>query len=148
MLRGLRARPNEINTRSFRPIWKNCSLWLCNYYALLKCTETVLLIFPFIHNIPLPLMFLCFSSSVIFLLVDACVGLNWLLVSFLSHVNKNIIHSFIHSFFIQTNITVQMRPSGGWGGGCRNRILQIRLPSSPPSSSSHSFNKKLTKHSF
>ena len=36
---------------------------------------------------------LCFSSSVIFLLVDACVGLNWLLVSFLSHVNKNIIHS-------------------------------------------------------
>ena len=40
---------------------------------------------------------LCFSSSVIFLLVDACVGLNWLLVSFLSHVNKNIIHS-IHSF--------------------------------------------------
>ena len=25
-----------------------------------------------------------------------CVGLNWLLVSFLSHVNKNIIHSFIH----------------------------------------------------
>jgi len=26
------------------------------------------------------------------LLVDACVGLNWLLVSFLSHVNKNIIH--------------------------------------------------------
>ena len=37
---------------------------------------------------------LCFSSSVIFLLVDACVGLNWLLVSFLSHVNKNIIHSF------------------------------------------------------
>ena len=40
---------------------------------------------------------LCFSSSVIFLLVDACVGLNWLLVSFLSHVNKNIIHSFIHS---------------------------------------------------
>ena len=25
---------------------------------------------------------LCFSSSVIFLLVDACVGLNWLLVSF------------------------------------------------------------------
>ena len=45
---------------------------------------------------------LCFSSSVIFLLVDACVGLNWLLVSFLSHVNKNIIHSFInwcqHSF--------------------------------------------------
>jgi len=26
-----------------------------------------------------------------------CVGLNWLLVSFLSHVNKNIIHSFIHS---------------------------------------------------
>ena len=43
---------------------------------------------------------LCFSSSVIFLLVDACVGLNWLLVSFLSHVNKNIIHSFIHSFII------------------------------------------------
>ena len=42
---------------------------------------------------------LCFSSSVIFFLVDACVGLNWLLVSFfLSHVNKNIIHSFIHSF--------------------------------------------------
>ena len=41
---------------------------------------------------------LCFSSSVIFLLVDACVGLNWLLVSFLSHVNKNIIHSFIHLF--------------------------------------------------
>ena len=41
---------------------------------------------------------LCFSSSVIFHLVDACVGLNWLLVSFLSHVNKNIIHSFIHSF--------------------------------------------------
>ena len=40
---------------------------------------------------------LCLSSSVIFLLVDACVGLNWLLVSFLSHVNKNIIHSFIHS---------------------------------------------------
>ena len=39
----------------------------------------------------------CFSSSVIFLLVDACVGLNWLLVSFLSHVNKNIIHSFVHS---------------------------------------------------
>jgi len=39
---------------------------------------------------------LCFSSSVIFLLVDACVGLNWLLVSFfLSHVHKNIIHSFI-----------------------------------------------------
>jgi len=39
---------------------------------------------------------LCFSSSAIFLLVDACVGLNWLLVSFfLSHVNKNIIHSFI-----------------------------------------------------
>ena len=38
---------------------------------------------------------LCFSSSVIFLLVDACVGLNLLLVSFLSHVNKNIIHSFI-----------------------------------------------------
>ena len=37
---------------------------------------------------------LCFSSSVIFLLVDACVGLNWLLVSFfLSHVNKNVIHS-------------------------------------------------------
>ena len=31
--------------------------------------------------------------------VDACVGLNWLLVSFLSHVNKNIIHSFIHIFF-------------------------------------------------
>ena len=25
---------------------------------------------------------LCFSSSVIFLLVDACVGLNWLIVSF------------------------------------------------------------------
>ena len=41
---------------------------------------------------------LCFSSSVIFLLVDACVGLDWLLVSFLSHVNINIIHSFIHSF--------------------------------------------------
>ena len=40
---------------------------------------------------------LCFSSSVIFLLVDACLGLNWLLVSFLSHVNKNIIHSFIHA---------------------------------------------------
>ena len=40
---------------------------------------------------------LCFSLSVIFLLVDACVGLNWLLVSFLSHVNKNIIHSFIYS---------------------------------------------------
>jgi len=40
---------------------------------------------------------LCFSSSVIFLSVDACVGLNWLLVSFLSHVKKNIIHSFIHS---------------------------------------------------
>ena len=39
---------------------------------------------------------LCFSSSVIFLLVDACVGLNWLLVRFLSHVNKNIIHSFIY----------------------------------------------------
>ena len=38
---------------------------------------------------------LYFSSSVIFLLVDACVGLNWILVSFLSHVNKNIIHSFI-----------------------------------------------------
>ena len=38
---------------------------------------------------------LCFSSSVIFLLVDACVGLNWLLVSFLSHVNKKH-HSFIH----------------------------------------------------
>ena len=38
---------------------------------------------------------LIFSSSVIFLLVDACVGLNWLLVSFLSHVNKNIIHSFM-----------------------------------------------------
>ena len=37
---------------------------------------------------------LCFSSSVIFLLVDACVGLNWLLVSFLSHVNKKH-HSFI-----------------------------------------------------
>ena len=31
------------------------------------------------------------------LLVDACVGLNWLLVSFLSHVNKNTIHSFIQS---------------------------------------------------
>ena len=44
------------------------------------------------------------SSSVIFLLVDACVGLNWLLVSFLSHVNKNIIHSFIHSHGV--------RPSG------------------------------------
>jgi len=42
---------------------------------------------------------LCFSSPVIFRLVDACVyGINWLLVSFLSHVNKNIIHSFIHSF--------------------------------------------------
>ena len=27
--------------------------------------------------------------------VDACVGLNWLLVSFLSHINKNIIHSII-----------------------------------------------------
>ena len=38
---------------------------------------------------------LCFSSPVIFLLVDACVGLNWLLVSFLSHVNKNIIHSSV-----------------------------------------------------
>ena len=38
---------------------------------------------------------LCFSSSVIFLLVDACVGLNWILVSFLSHVNKKH-HSFIH----------------------------------------------------
>jgi len=41
---------------------------------------------------------LCFSSSVIFLSVDACVGLNWLLVSFLSHVNKNI-HSFIYAIF-------------------------------------------------
>jgi len=30
---------------------------------------------------------LCFSSSVIFLLVDSCVGLNWFLVSILSHVN-------------------------------------------------------------
>jgi len=29
--------------------------------------------------------------------VVACVGLNWLLVSFWSHVNKTIIHSFIHS---------------------------------------------------
>ena len=36
------------------------------------------------------------GQIVIFLSVDACVGLNWLLVSFLSHVNKNIIHSFIH----------------------------------------------------
>ena len=43
-----------------------------------------------------------FSSSVIFLLVDACVGLNWLLVSFLSHVNKNIIHSFIHASPMQS----------------------------------------------
>jgi len=41
---------------------------------------------------------LIFHIRSIFLLVDACVGLNWLLVSFLSHVNKNIIHSFIHSF--------------------------------------------------
>ena len=30
--------------------------------------------------------------------------LNWLLVSFLSHVNKNIIHSFIHSFIQPINI--------------------------------------------
>ena len=28
------------------------------------------------------------------MLLHACVGLNWLLVSFLSHVNKNIILSF------------------------------------------------------
>ena len=35
--------------------------------------------------------------------IDACVGLNWLLVSFLSHVNKNIIHSFIHSLRITLN---------------------------------------------
>ena len=49
---------------------------------------------------------LCFSSSVIFLLVDACVGLNWLLVSFLSHVNKNIIHSFS---FIQTGLKTLWR---------------------------------------
>ena len=41
---------------------------------------------------------LCFSSPVIFLLVYACVGLNWLLVSFLSHVNKNIIHLFMSHF--------------------------------------------------
>jgi len=46
---------------------------------------------------------MCHDDNIIntilsFLLVDACVGLNWLLVSFLSHVNKNIIHSFIHSF--------------------------------------------------
>ena len=34
-------------------------------------------------------------------LVDACVGLNWLLVSFLSHVNKNIIHSFIADYIIR-----------------------------------------------
>ena len=50
---------------------------------------------------------LCFSSPVIFRLVDACVyGLNWLLVSFLSHVNKNIIHSFIHSFINSVTTTV------------------------------------------
>ena len=47
---------------------------------------------------------LCFSSSsVIFLLVDARVGLNWLLVSFLSHVNKKH-HSFIHSFIYKNII--------------------------------------------
>ena len=34
-------------------------------------------------------------------LVDACVGLNWLLVSFLSHVNKNIIHSFSKERLLQ-----------------------------------------------
>ena len=52
---------------------------------------------------------LCFSSSVIFLLVDACVGLNWLLVSFLSHVNKNIIHSFIiEDIHTHTGATVRI----------------------------------------
>jgi len=39
---------------------------------------------------------LCFSSSVIFLLVDACVGLNCVLVSFFNHTL--IKTSFIHSF--------------------------------------------------
>jgi len=46
----------------------------------------------------------------IFLLVDACVGLNWLLVSFLSHVNKNIIHSYIvgFSFTIRSFLTYKV----------------------------------------
>jgi len=41
---------------------------------------------------------LCFSSPVIFLLVDTCVGLNWLLVSFYHTLIKtSFIHSFIHT---------------------------------------------------
>ena len=49
----------------------------------------------FTDSVPLCVMFYFFRYL---LLVDACVGLNWILVSFWSHVNKIIIHSFIHSF--------------------------------------------------
>jgi len=49
----------------------------------------------------------CFSFFVIFL-VDACVGLNWLLAGFFYHTlnksNHSFIHSFIHSFKFFTSV--------------------------------------------
>jgi len=50
---------------------------------------------------------LCFSSSVIFLLVDVCVGLNWLLVSFFYHtlIKTSFIHSLTHSFIHSFKVT-------------------------------------------
>jgi len=38
----------------------------------------------------------CFSFFCYFLLVDACVGLNWRSASFWSHGNKTLIYSYIH----------------------------------------------------
>jgi len=49
---------------------------------------------------------LCFSSSVIFLLVDTCVGLNWLLVSF-------FYHTLIKTSFILSDMTE--KPAFGVG---------------------------------
>ena len=65
-------------------------------------------------------------TSVIFLLVDACVGLNWLLVSFLSHVNKNIIHSFMRRWDGSLETTIS------WSGPGDYRSW--RLPNHSPGS--------------
>ena len=58
----------------------------------------------FMDSVPLSVMFFCYL-----LLVDACVGLNWLSSSFWSHVNKTTIHSK-HSFKWKSNPSPLLTP--------------------------------------
>jgi len=75
---------------------------------------------------------LCFSSFVIFLLVDVRVGLNWLSASFChTEIKSPFIHSFIHSILFgwcsESICTMFCRSWIPWGRHCgSNQFCQIR----------------------